>query len=677
MTYYVRKTLTIFAVLCVGVAVYCVSFSYAHAQLLPDLIPINLDGSGVFEEGETITFSIDILNDGDGDMGTGNTSQFSKKGEYYAVDGETGYTVAEIDGSTVYIGSRSIGDDIEAFDVSDPGNPTKVSGVNFNGTNSTYGVEINGNTLYTAGYGYTGLSTVNISNPAGLLLGGSASGPHGQQFANARYGNYIYTGRTGGSTTGNLSIYDVSNQLAPVKVGGIEPLSSTQSIRGLEVSGSYLYVVLDNDNGNDGVDPPDFLVFDLADPTNPAQIASLELYPGCQSPSCFYGNYGLNAIEIKDNYAFVGHDSGIFVFDISDPHNPTVADDVATNRINNIRISGTLLYAFLGYSGVVIYDISDPTNIVNVGNISYRYANDAAFTNDTAFVIGSSPDQSTGRLEAHEPYVSTRFCIDRTTDQCYTSNTGAIEFATSSALAIDESVVHMAEWVAVAGDHTIVVCTDIGNHVQEIDDSTASNCVSYMFNVSVPAPTATIEACNLGTSNCFDNNDSENLAIYEGDEIEIHWNSTNAASCALGGFDGTDSDNTDTDTVNKTHGTDKDVTEPHNADVPPSKTYAINCDSAYAEVIVDNVSPPPSPPVPISIEADKLLIRSGDLVTLTWNIAGYNAGDCTIDGPGTGFFDVDAGSGQTTVTHYSTFTLTCDSESDNVSVRVTPRFEEQ
>jgi hypothetical protein len=110
-------------------------------------------------------------------------------------------------------------------------------------------------------------------------------------------GNFAYSSQLGGA----MSIFDVTNPLAPVKVGG----------GGGFFAGGYLQVA----NGFAYIAGIGFNVFDVSNPAALVQRGSLPI----SGPTC---------VALHGTYAYVGSSAGISVVNISSPDAPAIVGSV-------------------------------------------------------------------------------------------------------------------------------------------------------------------------------------------------------------------------------------------------------------------------------------------------------------------------------------------------------------
>jgi hypothetical protein len=266
---------------------------------------------------------------------------------------------------------------------------TNNSRVGINTTAPTQALSVVGNisNITTTGTTLSKVGTAVVTNPFGAPESIYVSG------------HYAYTAN---SNDGTISVIDVSQPTAPVKIAsapvGDGPIS-------IYVSGHYAYTVNTGDST--------ISVVDVSNPFAPVQIAT--------------ANVGFEplSIYVSGRYAYVANygDSNISVLDIS---NPSVPVQVAVTPVGanprSIFVSGHYAYtANSGDSTISVIDISNPFAPVQVGNtgvggdspysvyVSGRYAYTANFGDNTISVIDisnpSGPAEiTTAGVSGNNPY---------------------------------------------------------------------------------------------------------------------------------------------------------------------------------------------------------------------------------------------------------------------------------
>ena len=86
------------------------------------------------------------------------------------------------------------------------------------------------------------------------------------------------------------------------------------------------------------------------------------------------GGAGINDIQVYSDYLFITSGNKLISYDISDPSNPVVADEISTDLsggAGSLTINGSNIYVVSsdyggsGQDGIIKFSISDPTNIIH------------------------------------------------------------------------------------------------------------------------------------------------------------------------------------------------------------------------------------------------------------------------------------------------------------------------
>ncbi len=196
-------------------------------------------------------------------------------------------------------------------------------------------------------------------------------------------------------------------------------------------------------------------------------------------------------------------------------------------------------------------------------------------------------------------------------------------------------------------------CTGLGGNAGDPDGSLV--CINGATNP--PACDALTPSCSILTANPD--------TITAGGTLTLRWECQDAAAC-------TQVANTDGfSTGGALIGTDSTVTpSATSGDV----TYGLTCDGTnFLFPSVTVLSPQ------VSISADPARVRTGNTSTISWSATEVDS--CTITGPGLtpnprSDFSAVTTSQPVTISTQSTYTITCDSLSDSVTVNIIPVFDE-
>jgi len=173
-------------------------------------------------------------------------------------------------------------------------------------------------------------------------------------------GRHLYV-----SALSGVSIYDIGDPRAPVRVGRLE-LPNVQN-EDVDV-GSGIMLVSDDPVGGRGV----LHVIDVRDPANPRLLSSYRTWtPGLfdfRGPPPRRRGIGHTASCIQDcRYAWLaGSFAGIDVIDLRDPAHPRLARRFAAREAagpagtHDVQVDGSGLAWVAGGNGTAAYDVSDP-----------------------------------------------------------------------------------------------------------------------------------------------------------------------------------------------------------------------------------------------------------------------------------------------------------------------------
>ncbi len=267
-------------------------------------------------------------------------------------------------GDHIFIGKSSLGD-LTVLDATDP--DSLIADDTYSGQGAVRDVAINGNYAYVASYS-TGLSylfgmnVVDISNPASPNVVGNIpirANPFLTVSVSFPYAYYCWTG--GGE------IIDISDPADPIIVADTTLLAGTECA----VIGNNDYIACGSS----------FKIVDVSDHSNPRLIGG-------------YSNLGgSNHIFVAGQYAYinggVNPESGVRIFNINDPANPTLVATVDTTA-GDIFVSGDYLY-FTSYNpALFIFNISNPADPQLVSSYSSGRANLVTVDGDYAFLATGS-----------------------------------------------------------------------------------------------------------------------------------------------------------------------------------------------------------------------------------------------------------------------------------------------
>lgn len=220
-----------------------------------------------------------------------------------------------------------------------------------------------GSTIYGSGYirNDSGALTVSSSQmtlnglfyqrPTGNAAFGSNSSPLGSKTLG---GVFVNSTAIRGSTVffGSAQSFAAYSARNPNSLEALGSLSITGSSSDIEVSGNYAYVANYGVNG--------IFVIDIKNPSAMSNVATI-------------GGSTLKHIAIQGSYLYAAGDSGLSVYDISNPLSPVlVALDTNTANLIDVVVAGNYAYAIdnSGAYTVAAYSIAQPSLTTRVGSLT-------------------------------------------------------------------------------------------------------------------------------------------------------------------------------------------------------------------------------------------------------------------------------------------------------------------
>jgi hypothetical protein len=251
-----------------------------------------------------------------------------------------------ITGSHAYLGGWQLG--LQVIDVSDPFNPY-VLGV-CDEPDYTEGISVVGDYAYVSSWSY-GLHVIDVTNPANPYEVGSFDTP-GRAYTGVSTdvvvsGSYAYIA----DGDAGLRVVNISNPANPYEVGSFDTPGLGRSV---VVSDSLAYLSATG-----------LRVLDISDPEVPREMGAFD-YTELSTPQHSYD------VFVSGSYAYLGGYPGLWVFDISNPSNPSELASCNTEcSVFSVFVSGS--YAYLGaieaeLQALHVIDISNPRDPREVGS---------------------------------------------------------------------------------------------------------------------------------------------------------------------------------------------------------------------------------------------------------------------------------------------------------------------
>lgn len=225
------------------------------------------------------------------------------------------------------------------LDISDTSNPVFVSKTSLGGRSAA--VTLNGDYAYV-GATWAGLGIVDVSDPLNLQVFNYGNGFGSSVFHNGYLHALHYEGYSG-----FYLVLDVSN---PANVKEISryslPSSYTGLVGALAIKDNYAFIGLSSKNG--------VIILDISNPETITEAAT------------WLSGNNVNGITIQGNYIYVRTGSEIIIGDISDITNPVEVDSWSFSGQYYISTGPHLWQNYLfiaGDSGVLVFDVTDPSKL--------------------------------------------------------------------------------------------------------------------------------------------------------------------------------------------------------------------------------------------------------------------------------------------------------------------------
>lgn len=248
------------------------------------------------------------------------------------------------------VGWSSEDNNFNIIDMSDPTSPVIMGSYS---VGSGYGLALNGDYAYieTDGGGDDifaddTLGVMDISDPTDPTPVMADDDGYSSAYQTYYYDGYVYN-----ASYDIIGIYSVDDPAVLVHETNV----STDDVEWLAFSDNYMY----------GIDNDTLRIWDIADPTDPAEIGS----------GTYHADLNYGGIAVKGDYVFaMGTDSNILVFDVSDKADPdlvinlTLTSGTSDSYLYEARILDDYLLISGEYDFYVV-DIADPTAPLEIDSV--------------------------------------------------------------------------------------------------------------------------------------------------------------------------------------------------------------------------------------------------------------------------------------------------------------------
>lgn len=503
-----------------------------QAQAAPDITVKNITGSGSFMPGQPITFSYDVVNQGDG-MDTTNSYRPVKIGETSGLSKLGGAGVFRVFDSVLYsvraygaINNRTIA--LNVWDISVPSDVKETHEELYNtniGDGRNYNSAIvDGNILYISDYKGDGgekrdLMIYDINNKLKpVLLGGYSMANQAAESLVL----YKKNGRTyiiiAAQQHNTPVIVDVTNPGAPTKVADLN-VNFPAGIFHISLYGEYLYVYISRN------DLKSIEVYDLSNVSLPKKINSLD-------HSCLSGQAMFFSVYRSNLFFSCYANQQLYIYDLAQPSIPQLVSTTSNVVGRDFIFSGDYMHGIQG-----VYNISDPANPKKVSS----YSGGLLIENSQKYLYHFYDYGVSSRFATFEPHLFSRVCVNSVGDSegCLNNASGRIGTDVDAG-SLPQSMLKpiSLNWTpSLAGNYTAHFCADVKDvngfdGVAESDET--NNCYSVPFTVFSSEPNLKIceDSCNNGGSpKAVSTGSSAEIAMRKGDTKNLRACYNTETSC--------------------------------------------------------------------------------------------------------------------------------------------------
>ena len=367
-----------------------------------------------------------------------------------------------------------------------------VDGLRFLGHNDVnrahqMDAEIVGNRAFIANGAGQGLEAYDVSDPANPTRVWLSNGPNSWRCR--AYGDtwlFDFCRREG------VVLFDISGSGDPVRLGRYDPPGSREALEGGALVGSVLYCAA-HQNG--------IYAVDYTSPSSPQKVGELRLEPAqawnVEANDSFLfvanGREGLaaaglsgglhevarlelpgaaNDIVLDGDVAVLSLGvAGLATVDVADPHNPVLLDTIGTGGcVWGIGIAGHLVVAG-SWRVMELFDVSNPSNIVRVGwDNTFVWAHGADIRADSLIAVADWQGMSCYRVGNDEgadidivpEIVDFGIVTDQRDTAVVVRNTGAATLNVTSVATPTGITVNPNAFSVAAGDSQVLAVTATG-----------------------------------------------------------------------------------------------------------------------------------------------------------------------------------------------------------------------
>jgi hypothetical protein len=257
-----------------------------------------------------------------------------------------------------YLASNGSG--LLVVSISDPANPAIVG--TYARTEPTGGIALSAPYIFLAALD-GGVQIIDVSDPFHPVLAGSIPTypTDGFAYSITVIGALAYVHCLPFDGTGSVRVYDITNPLAAVPIGGILPGGTVVD------AGGFACVAA----------PMELRTLATANPTSPPVLGGIDLGPGAADD-----------VLAGESHAYAAAwSNGLRVIDYVDPANPLVVGVYDTpGQAQGIVVRGDLAYVADGPAGLQIIDVSSPASPSLVGSLDTYDAQGLTLSGPYAYI---------------------------------------------------------------------------------------------------------------------------------------------------------------------------------------------------------------------------------------------------------------------------------------------------
>jgi hypothetical protein len=252
---------------------------------------------------------------------------------------------------------------INVVDISDPNSPNIISRLD-HAESQSHSAAVDGHTLYMLDH-YEGLETVDVSDPKNPVLS-----PKQFQLGEGSAVLIQISAAESAAFITNLSfgleIIDISDPLDPSYLSIVYDFDDF----------IYRTAILDNVGLTISKKNNRLGVLDLSILTSPEQLRHIDL------------DHSPHTIAATHQAAYIGTDSGLYVFDLSDPFVPRLVDEISDYAIGDLSVEGARLYNYVDQQVLQSFDISSPLAPTLLGSYALEKGMSGYQISDSKAFIG-------------------------------------------------------------------------------------------------------------------------------------------------------------------------------------------------------------------------------------------------------------------------------------------------